>query len=218
MIKEALVARYRETTNPVINAMGVKWANATNRVWPLVKIAPGLGPLRILSWGAEADFTDGRNAFRLKNYHARALIGELRAWEWVYVPKDGVKGKTVLSIGAGCGEDDWWFRAHGAKKVVAIDSDPEASRLHRLNADRNGWDSEVICKAVEPSDFDISHDFLKVDAEQAGDAALLAYDSDLGPCRMELHPTLTSYEMSGKIIAKHGLRYVGYVVMWGRDS
>ena len=38
-----------------------------------------------------------------------------------------VRGKTVLDVGAGCGETAFFYRLYGAKKVVAIEADRKES-------------------------------------------------------------------------------------------
>src|SRR6059036_536600 len=48
---------------------------------------------------------------------------ELDIWHQWYLPPDGVEGKTVVDMGAGCGETAQFYLLHGAKHVIAIESE-----------------------------------------------------------------------------------------------
>ncbi len=48
---------------------------------------------------------------------------ELDLWHQWYLPPDGVEGKTVVDMGAGCGETAQFYLLHGAKHVIAIESE-----------------------------------------------------------------------------------------------
>jgi SAM-dependent methyltransferase len=54
---------------------------------------------------------------------------ELQRWHEWYLPV----GHTVLDLGAGCGETAFFYLNHGAKRVIAVEYDPEALRLLREN-------------------------------------------------------------------------------------
>ena len=69
----------------------------------------------------------------LPNY-AITLILEWRVWEKCYLPDFPLKEKTVLDVGAGCGETVLFYILHGAKKVIAIE--PEAKAVECLNHTR----------------------------------------------------------------------------------
>ena len=49
---------------------------------------------------------------------------ELDIWHKNYLPIK--KNATVLDIGAGCGETAQFYLNHGAKRVIAVESDPKA--------------------------------------------------------------------------------------------
>ncbi len=50
------------------------------------------------------------------------LERELDLWHRMYLPA----GKTVLDIGAGCGESVRFYLLHGAERVIAVESDKKA--------------------------------------------------------------------------------------------
>lgn len=57
----------------------------------------------------------------LDNSHRVTLEGELELWHRAYLPI----GKTVLDLGAGCGETAQFYLNHGAEKVISIEADSE---------------------------------------------------------------------------------------------
>lgn len=66
------------------------------------------------------------------------LANELDLWERFYAPPK--PGMVVLDAGAGCGETAWVFlNVHKAKKVIALEPDPERFELLVRNARANGW-------------------------------------------------------------------------------
>ncbi len=69
----------------------------------------------------------------LDKAHRNNLIEELSLWHEHYLPPSGLEGKTVLDLGAGCGETAFFFLVHGASRVVCIESDQNAVRLLREN-------------------------------------------------------------------------------------
>lgn len=57
--------------------------------------------------------------------HRQLVKAELDYWHKWYIPPNGIKG-TVLDVGAGCGETANFYLAHGAERVICIESDPQA--------------------------------------------------------------------------------------------
>jgi len=101
-----------------------------------------------------------------------------------YIPPFGLQGKTVLDIGAGCGETAWLFFKHGAKKVICVESNKQRSELIRRNADRLGWNVEILNTKFAPEHLLLPHDFVKCDIE--------GYEMELlphikSPCVLESH-------------------------------
>ena len=66
---------------------------------------------------------------KLTETHRSYVETELQQWHDWYLPV----GSTVLDLGAGCGETTFLYLNHGAKRVIAVESDPEAVMLLREN-------------------------------------------------------------------------------------
>ena len=61
--------------------------------------------------------------------HRLILEGELELWHRAYLPI----GKTVLDLGAGCGETAQFYLNHGADKVISVESDIDCYDKLRAN-------------------------------------------------------------------------------------
>jgi hypothetical protein len=70
--------------------------------------------------------------------HSSYLDTELELWHRCYLPV----GETVLDLGAGCGETAQFYLNHGAKRVIAIESNPVA---YALLAKNFSADERVTC-------------------------------------------------------------------------
>lgn len=108
-------------------------------------------------------------------------------WERDYIPEGGLRGKTVLDIGAGEGESAHFFLRHGAKSVVCVEADAEKVKLLNYNTRLHNWPVKVI---HEP--FMLHHlwenpaDFRKIDVE--GAESVLLQEPSLPPQMvMEIH-------------------------------
>ena len=58
------------------------------------------------------------------------MNGELEKWHEYYLP---AQGKTVLDLGAGCGETAFFYLNHGAKHVISVEPPGPALDLLRRN-------------------------------------------------------------------------------------
>ncbi len=126
----------------------------------------------------------------LDRVHAFFAILEWKMWEKAYLPTDNLKGKTVLDVGAGCGETAHLFLKHGAAKVIAIEANERCVKLLRENAETNRWNVEAICEPFEGNHLrKFVFDFMKVDID-GGEECLLDQDS-LPPSVIETHGPLT---------------------------
>jgi SAM-dependent methyltransferase len=93
----------------------------------------------------------------LDDYHRYVLERELSMWHLYYLPREPLQGRTVLDLGAGCGETAQFFLNHGAGKVVCVE--PESKCLEYL---RKNFGNDPRVEIV--SDF-IDH--IKIDIEGA---------------------------------------------------
>jgi hypothetical protein len=138
--------------------------------------------------GSLYEMTHGRTTIRLTERMASMFIAEYNGtWKARYAPPFSLSEKTVLDVGAGCGETAYFYITKGARKVVAVEANREKANLIRLNAVTNGWNVEVVHETFSIDLLDsIPHDFLKIDIE-GGERALLSYDDKLGDFVMETH-------------------------------
>jgi Conserved hypothetical protein 95 len=137
--------------------------------------------------------------------YAAVIRDEMPMWEKYYLPVP-VKDKTVLDVGAGCGETAAFYLAHGARKVIAIEPDDMAYSILLRNVRANGMNVVAIRKPFELIDLQIPHDLFKIDAEGA-EVALLEYSGSLGSCIIEAHTVGMQRTHLGALLAKKfGLR------------
>ncbi len=149
--------------------------------------------------GDSAMVSTGRSKLKLNRRKAALMVSEWKLWNDYYLPSSGVAGKTVLDVGAGCGESTALMFEKGAKMVVCVEPSQEEVAYLRENIKTNGWNCEVI-----PSGFDLSMlkseiDFVKMDCEGC-EAALIGLEK-LPSVIAEVH----SVELKDKFIEK-GMR------------
>jgi methylase of polypeptide subunit release factors len=128
----------------------------------------------------------GNKLTLLPNY-AITLISEWRIWERCYLPDFTLSGKTVLDIGAGCGETALFYILHGAEKVIAIEPEAKAVKCLEENVLENKWTVEIIPEPFNLKHLKFNHDFMKMDAE--GCEKELLHLSKFKPCIVEVHNT-----------------------------
>ncbi|MDG6982836.1 MAG: glycosyltransferase [Nitrososphaerota archaeon] len=133
----------------------------------------------------------------MKGEHLTMMLDEAKMWSEAYLPPAGVKGKTVLDVGAGCGETAFFYLNHGARAVVAIEPDHEAAQMLRENARVNRWNVQVIERPFKNEYLETPHDFLKMDGEGC-ESELLTYGGLLGDCVIECHSLELRNELSSK--------------------
>lgn len=125
---------------------------------------------------------------RLSKHYLRAMLIELSLWKKSYLPNSfSLVGRSVLDIGAGCGETAFFYLTHGAEKVICVEPDELAFSLLERNTRENGWNVVVIRSEFKPRILhDLSYDFVKMDCE--GCESLLL-DLETIPCEMvvEVH-------------------------------
>ena len=151
----------------------------------------------------------GQRIWLLNNFFI-IFVNEWRIWEKYYLPTFSLKGKTVLDVGAGCGETAFFYLLHGTQKIVAIEPDREAIACLRENASRNGWNVEIIPEAFKLNHLDIPHDFMKMDIE--GQEKELLQTSNITPCIIEVHSKDLEEKLEEKGF-KEVCSYKGYYLM-----
>ena len=141
-------------------------------------------------------------------YYLELLWREWQAWKSWYLPPWSLSGKTILDVGAGCGETALFFYHHGAKKVIAVE--PEASLIPILkrNMTRNEWNMEIVEAQFESSMLDWKFDFMKMDGEGSEDALVTA--RSLPPCAIEVHHKA----VLDTLVERFGLRVLAQKENW----
>ncbi|HVH16175.1 MAG TPA: class I SAM-dependent methyltransferase [Candidatus Angelobacter sp.] len=134
-----------------------------------------------------------------------SIICEWNQWEKYYLPDFSLDGKTVLDVGAGCGETAYFYFQHGVKRVIAVEIDPVQVGLLKRNSNLNSWNSEthelkIIHRAFELEDLRREKfDFAKIDIE-GGEANLLKLDTIDFPLVMEVH----GIDLRERLVQKFG--------------
>ena|SRR3972149_8422349 len=97
---------------------------------------------------------------KLTPLHRKFVETELDLWHKYYIPPEGVEGKTILDLGAGCGETALFYLLHGAKKVICVESDKDCISLLAKNYMTNPILGNHNIQIIQ------SHiDFIKIDIE-----------------------------------------------------
>jgi len=138
----------------------------------------------------------GPYELELTPYYFGLLWREWRAWKNWYLPPWSLAGKTVLDVGAGCGETALFYDLHGASRGIAIEPQTSLVPLLRKNMSRNKWDMKVVEGPFDLSMLDWSFDFMKMDGE--GCEALLLDSSFLPPCAIEVHSRVFVESLRGR--------------------
>jgi len=122
----------------------------------------------------------------LKQY-AFWMVNYWQRWQ-NYIPSFSLRGKTVLDIGAGCGETALLFFLHGAHKVIAIEPDFEAISCFAENVRNNDWNVEIIASPFSVNLLkNLDYDFMKMATGLSlCEESLLEIEIDK-PCVVEVH-------------------------------
>jgi tRNA G37 N-methylase Trm5 len=135
---------------------------------------------------------------KLLNQYASMMISEWKKWEKYYLPNFSLLGKTVLDVGAGCGETALLFFLHGARKVIAVEPNIQAVECLRENVERNNWNAEIIAEPFSLQHLKLDYDFMKMDGEGC-EKMLLPLPKMDKPCVVEVHNNklLIEFERKG---------------------
>jgi hypothetical protein len=124
-------------------------------------------------------------------------------WERYYLPPFSLSGRTVLDVGAGCGESALFYLVHGADKVICVESNPTSLSFLKENAETNNWNVEIVPGDFSLAMLDYPVDFMKMDCEGC-ELALLKVDK-LPPLSLEVH----DLSVLQSLTRKFGLKVVG---------
>jgi len=127
----------------------------------------------------------GPYVLELTPYYFELLWREWRAWKNWYLPPWSLRGKTVLDIGAGCGETALFYFYHGASRVIAVEPESSLLPLLRRNMSRNNWDMQVVEGPFQAKMLEWKFDFMKMDGE--GCESQLLTTNSIPPCAIEVH-------------------------------
>ncbi len=125
-------------------------------------------------------------ALCLDEWGKAIIYSELDQFEKYYLPPFPLKNKTVLDLGACCGETAYFYLQHGAKKVICVEPDPTRAKLILQNKQNLNLNIELINEFFVPKHLLLDHDFIKCDIE-GHEIDLIPSAKELKPCIVEAH-------------------------------
>jgi SAM-dependent methyltransferase len=189
---------------PIISAAGQEMSLG-QAVWLSVLCWPELVEWKIESKESDCFVVSNNNAIlRLRSEHFRTTIREWGIWKKTYLPNFPLTEKTVLDVGAGCGETAQLFFTNGAKKVIAIESNNDAINDLRINGRVNKWNLQIVARPFQLEDLERDFDFLKMDIEGCEESLLKSNIEYLKPSVIEVHRK----EMIGAFRSRFQMRVV----------
>ena len=117
--------------------------------------------------------------------YATVFMREFVEWDRHYKFPSSPKGKTILDVGAGCGETILYFALKGCRNFVAVEPDKTCVRLLKENAEKNGLNVKIHNEVLKKEHLGEDYDFVKIDCE-GGEALLLEHEVDK-PVAAEVH-------------------------------
>jgi 2-polyprenyl-3-methyl-5-hydroxy-6-metoxy-1,4-benzoquinol methylase len=122
--------------------------------------------------------------FKLLPEYATCLETEWADWNTYYRPPFPLENKTVIDIGAGCGETILFFALKGCRNFIAIEPNEKCVDMIQQNAKSNGLNIKTINDCFKPEHLELSYDYIKCDCE-GGEEILLGKKNK--PVSLEVH-------------------------------
>ena len=123
--------------------------------------------------------------FILLQEYANILMHEYTKYPRDYKFPSSLKNKSILDIGAGCGETIFYFALKGCKNFVAVEPNTRCANLLRKNAERNSLNVRVYNDVFRKSHLKENFDFIKCDCE--GGESILLEEELSKPIALEVH-------------------------------
>ena len=123
--------------------------------------------------------------FTLLQDYANILIHEFTKWPRDYKFPSSLKNKTILDIGAGCGETIFYFALKGCRNFIAVEPNTQCADLLRKNAENNALNIRVYNDIFRKSHLNGNFDFIKCDCE--GGESILLEEEISKPTSLEVH-------------------------------
>jgi hypothetical protein len=115
-----------------------------------------------------------------------AVFSEWSYWKQHYLEFLPKNAKTVLDVGAACGETALLYLLNGIEKVICLEPRPANFGLLEKNSLRNNWNISAFQEGFQLGLLtDLEFDFMKMDCEGC-ESELLKADR-LPPCVIEVH-------------------------------
>lgn len=98
------------------------------------------------------------------NYR-RLIMTEWETWKRFYTFPFSLEGKTILDIGAGCGETALFYSTYGAKKIICVEQDKRLIPFLEKNRDANRLDMDILNEPFNLNHLKLSFDGAKMDID-----------------------------------------------------
>jgi len=118
-------------------------------------------------------------------YYGNLIINEWCDWKKAYFMPFSLKGKTILDVGAGCGETAFFFFVNGAEKVICIEKQEKLLKYLLKNKNYNNWNLKVVIDSFNLGYLNLDFDLAKIDIE-GNERELLNTEIDFPLC-LEVH-------------------------------
>jgi 2-polyprenyl-3-methyl-5-hydroxy-6-metoxy-1,4-benzoquinol methylase len=123
--------------------------------------------------------------FIMLEEYANIIITEFINWRRDYKFPSSLTNKTILDIGAGCGETIFYFALQGCRNFIAVEPNTQAADLLRMNGENNSLNIKVYNDIFRTSHLNELFDFIKCDCE-GGESILLEQEISK-PIALEVH-------------------------------